>query len=240
MFMRVPCIALIVLLLSSCGEDPTGVTAGETMSVAEQTAIEAALGRVADALETDGRTAQDTLMADLTRVSARLVSLQGRQGTLSVTGPAVGGTASMHGVALLASAQNAPTGSPVQFLVAWEGLDATAFTVTRAVVVMATGTSPFSLPSVSTSNAARLIRFDGADATDFYYNVTGTLTASVDRFGGNCPGITNTGGNSCEIGQQTVGGSVTGSNDNGATTSAYGWADTVVPAFRLALASFTL
>ena len=238
--MRLAFVAVSLLVLVGCGDDPTGITAGETMSVAEQVAIEAALGRVADALEAVGETSQDTLMADLTRVSARLLSLQGRQGALSVSGAAVGGTVAMHGAALVASATSASDGSPVQFFIAWEGLNPTSFTVNHAIVAMGTGTSPFALPSASTSNAARLISFDGIEATTFYYNVSGTLTATGERFGGSCPGIANTGGNSCTTGRQTLSGAVTGSSDNGATSSPFTWTDAVVPAFRLTLASFTL
>ncbi|HVE79299.1 MAG TPA: hypothetical protein VNA89_10580 [Gemmatimonadaceae bacterium] len=236
--MRFPLRRLVpaaLLIAAACSDDgPTGVTAGTEMSVAEQVAIEAALAKVAAALEGVGRTGIDTVMADLTRVAARLVRLQGRQGAITLTGSAVGASATMQGVAMASRQEGLAGPSSAQLVVAWQGLDPVTFTVDRALVVLGGGDGPsWDLAATAATSAARLVEFDGATPTRFFYNASGSLTAGGDDFGGGCPGIDNTADARCETGRQTVAGSVTGSADGGTTLATWAWADAVLPSFRL-------
>ena len=67
----------IALAALACGEDdPTGVTAGERMTVQEQVAIGPALEKAALALDSTHRPA-DELLANWIRVGSALVSRQG-------------------------------------------------------------------------------------------------------------------------------------------------------------------
>jgi hypothetical protein len=226
---------LLAAAAVGCSDDaPTGITAGTEMTVAEQVAIEAALATVAQALEEVGRTASDTVMADLTRLAARLVRLQGRQGAVALTGSAVPGGAAMQGVALVAQGEGLAGVASGQLVVAWQGLDPVAFTVDRAVVVLGGGQgSPWSLAATAADNAGRLIEFDGGTATRFFYNAGGAFAVTDDAFRGDCPGLPNTDDASCETGRQTVEGDVAGSADGGATVSGWAWESAVLPAFRL-------
>src|SRR5688572_30473220 len=74
----------VILAGVSCGdEEPTGITAGERMTVDERVAIGPALEKAARALDNTRRPA-DTVLADWIRIGAGLVSRQGQHGRMSV------------------------------------------------------------------------------------------------------------------------------------------------------------
>jgi hypothetical protein len=204
------------------------------MSVGDQVAIEAALRRVADTLEMqEAATAQDTLIADLTRIAALVVQLQGKEATVSITVPDAGGPVEMKAVAFI-SAVEGGTEPPVHFLLAWEWLDNVAITLRRALVVMAEDpaeSGTFSLAAGSGTDGARFIDYAGATAR-VYANVDGTLTVASPIFPYGCTGLPPGGDFGCRAGGETVSGSITMSADAGATTTVVSWSPTALPAFR--------
>jgi hypothetical protein len=201
-------VALLVSLapLACGGDSPTAVTAGSQMSVGEQLAIEPALNRVADTLVRRGGTAGDTLALAYLQIAARLVRLQGQQGTLTATvsTPTAETSYAMHAVAL---SVHLGTAGYVPVLVAWQGLDVARNVVQRALVAVgspvagAAGASPVAPPSAD--RVLRLADFSGGVAT-LAQATAGTLTVADPRFRGDCPGLPNTPTASCTTGRERV------------------------------------
>ena len=227
-------LPIVLLLAAACGSDgPTSPVFGEQMSVGDQVAIEAALGRLADTLEARGETPQDTLLADLTRIAARVIQLQGVEGTITVTVPGAAGPVELKAVAGVSTVEEGSLPA-VHVLIAWEWLDNVAITLRRALVVMADDAAEvgtFSLAAASSTDAARYVDFVSGTA-DVYFNVAGTLTVSSPSFPGNCAGLPTGGDFGCRAGGETVAGSMTVSRDDGATTPSLSWPATVLPGFR--------
>jgi hypothetical protein len=229
----VPLVAAMVV--SSCGDDPTGIVAGTQMSVGDQVAIEAALVKVADSLRKVGKTAADTALADYTRIAARLLRLHGREGTLSVTAPGSSTALSMRGAISHVSvpASVAPGGKGhTQILVAWEGLDNVALTIRNALVLAITSTNATGVYTLanSTGEAVRFVHMSAP--FEFYSGTTGTVTIGAASFSGNCPGLVNTSAQSCSVGRETVAGSLTLARLGGGAGSVT-WSDATLPAFEL-------
>jgi hypothetical protein len=227
-------VPILVVTSVACGSDgPTAPTFGSMMSVGDQVAIEAALRSVADTLEVRGATAQDTLIADLTRIAAIVVQLQGREGTLLVTMPGANGPVSMKAVAFV-SAVEGGTVPPVHFLIAWEWLDNVAIRLRRALVVMAEDPAEagtFTLDPGSPTDGARFIDFVDETAR-LYVNTGGTFTVTSPTFSGSCIGLPPGGDFGCRAGGELVAGSVSVSGNGGATTGSVSWSSTALPAFR--------
>jgi hypothetical protein len=243
---RVPVVAVslsALLLTIACSDySPTGIVEGALMTVGEQVVIEAALDRVADTMQVRGRTAQDTLMANFTRIAARLVRLQGRQGEITVASPIAGAASIVMKAAAFIGIDASSAGSPnVHLLVAWSGLDDLHGTVQRALVVMADDPQregTFSVAATSTTDAARYVDFGTGGG--FYFNVSGTLSVATPQFSGGCAGLPDTQEYTCEVGRQSVGGTVTVSKDNGVTRPVMAITSAVLPAFRLTTKTLVL
>lgn len=229
--------ALAASLLAACGDDdPTSPIGGAEMSVGDQVAIEAALTKVADSLRAAGKTSTDTILADYVRIAARLLRLNGREGTLTVTPSGFAPSLDMRGaVANLVVPPSIAIGgrTNTQILVAWEGLDNIALTVRHALVVLVSGTSgtgTYTLPSGGSGEGARLLRMAGP--FELLGGNSGTLTVKSASFGGSCPGIRNTSAQSCAPGRETLAGSISVTRGSGPAT-VVSWSDATLPAFQL-------
>ena len=232
------------VLLAACGDGPTEITAGTRMSVADQVAIEASLATVADELERTGRTAADSLLADLTRIGARLVRLQGREGALALSGlPTPPASATMSAASIVVADESpgggggGGGGGVVHVLIAWEGLDHLMNTVERALVLVVPGSSApgggtFPLEPGSLGSAARIVDFSPGGEAGFARNGAGSLTVTSAAFRGSCPGLVNTRDARCEVGRQTVAGGFQATLE-GAPPAAVSWPGAELPAFRL-------
>jgi hypothetical protein len=225
---------LAFFLLAACGSDgPTAPAFGSRMSVGDQVAIEAALDKLADTLEARGETPQDTLLADLTRIAARVIQLQGVEGTITVTLPGSATPIEMKAVAGLSTVEDGSLPA-AHILVAWEWLDNVAITLRRGLVIVADDpaeTGTFQIPASSSTDAVRFVDFAGGTA-DLYFNVAGTITVSSPSFTSNCVGLPTGGDFGCRAGGETVGATTTVSRDDGATTRALSWPAAALPAFR--------
>ena len=230
---RLSCL-LGSLLLVACGsDDPTSPAFGDRMSVGDQVAIEAALIKLADTLEVLGRSGQDTLIADLTRIAAQVIQLQGVEGTITVTVPGSATPVELKAVAGLSTVEDGSLPA-VHVLVAWEWLDNVAITFRRALVVIADDpaeTGSFSLPAASSTDAARYVDFTSGGAV-LYTNIAGTLGVSAPTFANGCVGFPSDGDFGCRAGGETVTGTMTVSRDGGATTPSLSWPATILPGFR--------
>jgi hypothetical protein len=201
-------VALLVGLapLACGGDSPTSVSAGSRMSVAEQLAIEPALDAVADTLLRRGGTAGDTLASQYLRIAARLVHLQGQQGSLTATISSASAQTgyAMHGVALAAHLGGV---GYVHVLVAWQGLDVDRNTVQRALVLVGTpvadaaGSAPVAPPSGD--QVLRFVDFPSGAAV-LASASAGLITVADARFRGDCPGLVNTPTESCTTGRERV------------------------------------
>ncbi|GAC1514781.1 MAG: hypothetical protein NVS1B4_03300 [Gemmatimonadaceae bacterium] len=202
------------------------------MTVAEQVAIEAALAPWADTIKRRGGTGNDTLAANSLQIAARLVRLQGRQGTMTLTLPAVAGSPlTMNGVAVVAVSRTSPTPSYIHMLVGWDGLDPVALRVRHIVVVVvdaagqASGT--VTMPPSAVGSAARFLDVTVVPAA-IRPATSGTVTVSGAEYGGSCPGRPDTPAASCEIGRASLAASLaTAAGTLTAGSSA------PLPAFRL-------
>lgn len=221
-----------VLLLASCGDTATGPTAGAVMTVADQVAIEATLDRVADSLKARGATSEDSLLADFVRVGARLVRMQGRAAAVSVSLPS-GEAATMQAVAVRSVDRTVDPAVEARGVIAWEGLDASAFTVQRLVVAygLVGGDGAVAFRAGDPANAARLV--DLRSGTVLWYNTAGSLAFAAEGYGDSCPGITNTTDNVCATGRADATLALTLTRDAGATTAPVAWSATTLPAFEL-------
>lgn len=224
--------AALLLALAACSAQSTAPHFGTQLTVGDQVAIEAALDRMADTVYARSHTPQDSLLAELTRVTARLIAIDGYAGELEVS--AGGTTVPMRAVAVTYGEQGAGV---AHYIVAWAGLDDTAFTVQHVLLAGAgtaatTMTGTFDLQPASQTNAARWVDVAGG-ASDVWFHTGGTLTVSDASFGGGCLGIPNTADATCSTGREMVAGSIPASDDNGTTTKTFEWSATALPAFYL-------
>jgi hypothetical protein len=226
--------ALLVLgatfLGLACSEhDPTGITAGERMTVQEQVAIGSALEKAARALDSTHRPA-DELLADWIRIGSGLVSRQGQQGRLSVRVERRGTPITnldMRGIAVRVI-QGAVR---VHLVLVWEGLDVVQLRANRVLVLVLTsdveeGTSP---PG---SGEGRWIDFTtGAGFPDPYIARSISAQVSDGAFEGACPGVADTDQFTCTSGREAL--LVDSVVERGTEVIDVDWDAVVLPAFRI-------
>ena len=221
-----------ILIGGACGkDDPTGITAGERMTVEEQVAIGSALEKAARALDSTHRPA-DELLADWIRIGGGLVSRQGQQGRLSVRVQPRGGpvtTLDMRGVALRVNEAS----SRIHLLLALEGLDVAQLRAQRVLVLLFTGTvEEGGLPGTGGTLEGRWIDFSaGAAFPDPYLATTGTASVSGAAFSGACPGVADTDDFTCTTGRQAILADVTVARSTQIID--IDWDAVVLPAFRI-------
>ena len=226
-------LATVLSLLPACrASEVTGVLGGELMTVAEQVAIEAALAPWADTIKRRGATGNDTLAANSLLIGARLVRLQGRQGTLSLTLPGIAGSPlTMNAVAVVALSRTSTPPSYVHMLVAWDGLDPVALKVRHVVVVAIDGGSQsggtVAMPPSAIGSAVRFLDLTVVPVA-IRSGTSGTITVSGAEFGGSCPGRPDIPAASCEIGRESFSANIATA---GGTLVASSTA--LLPAFRL-------
>ena len=232
-----PLLLLLALLGAACGEDaPTGITAGERMTVAEQVAIGSALEKAARALDSTHRPA-DELLADWIRIGGGLVSRQGQQGTLAVRVQPRGGAVStldMRGITL-----RVEQGSMrIHLMLAWEGLDVVQLRAQHVLVLLFTGTlDEGALPGTAGTSDGRWLDFtSGASFPEPYLATSAAATVSGGAFGGGCPGVVNTEDFTCTTGREAVLADV--SAQRAAQIIDIDWDAVVLPAFRIVGAVF--
>lgn len=201
-------IALAAGILGCGSEDPTMPPFGSELSVAEQVAIQVAFEKVADSLDLKN-TPIDSVIADFTRVAARLVRLEGRYGTINVQLPGATAAVPLRAVAVTSSG----AGSEGQTLLAWENLDVASFTVQRALLIQSGGFAG------TTAAQMRYLDMTGTSGTQGYYAGGGTLTLSAASFTNNCTGLDNTDEESCRAGKVTVTGEGNVTKTGGATST---------------------
>ena len=222
----------IALAGSACGEDdPTGITAGERMTVEEQVAIGSALEKAARALDSTHRPA-DELLADWIRIGGGLVSRQGQHGRMTVRVQPRGGTATsldMRGVTL--RVEEGPV--RIHMVLAWEGLDVVQLRAQRVLVLLYTGTiGDGDLPGTGGSSEGRWIDFSaGAAFPEPYVATTATASVSASAFGGACPGVPDTEDFTCTTGRQAVLADAT--VERSTQVIDIDWDAVVLPAFRI-------
>lgn len=228
-----PLLLLAALVLATaCGEDdPTGITAGERMTVEEQVAIGSALEKAARALDSTHRPA-DELLADWVRIGGGLVARQGQQGRFTLRIQPRGGAAStldMRGITLRVNQGSAR----IHLLLAWEGLDVLQLRAQRVLVMLFTGTvDEGTLPGAGGTSDGRWIDFTGgAPFPDPYLATVGSATVSGGAFGGACPGVANTGDFTCTTGRQAVVADATVQRSTQIID--IDWDAVVLPAFRI-------
>jgi hypothetical protein len=221
-----------VLLCVGCGEeDPTGVTAGERMTVEEQVAVGPALEKAARALDSTRRPA-DELLANWIRIGGALVSRQGQHGRMMVRMQPSGGAAAsleMRGVTLRVD-QGA---LGIYLMLAWEGLDVVQLRAQRVLVLLFAGSvGEGDLPRSGGTGEARWIDFSmGAPFPDPYIATTTFASVSGGAFGGGCPGIPDTEDFTCTTGRQAVLAEAT--LERATQTIEIDWDAVVLPAFRI-------
>ena len=221
-----------LVLATACGEnDPTGITAGERMTVQEQVAIGSALEKAARALDSTHRPA-DQLLADWIRIGGGLVSRQGQHGRIAVRVQPVGGapsTLDMRGVTLRVDQGSAR----IHLMLAWEGLDVEQLRAQRVLVMRFTGTlEEGALPGTGGTSDGRWIDFTaGAAFPDPYVATAATATVSGGSFGGGCPGVPNTEDFTCATGREAVLADVT--VQRATQIIDIDWDAVVLPAFRI-------
>ena len=222
---------VVTVVLAACGDEPTKpLREGFYLSTAEQVAIQYALDRVGDSLDIRGGTRTDSVVADFADLAGLLIRSEGRAQAVEVTLPA-GGTTTMNGVVLWASGSFAGSAVESQFAVLWDGLDAEARTVRRALLLLGAGsaTGSYSLAPGSPSNAARLVEIAGGSTT-IWRNSGGSFAVSDPLFRGSCLGFSS-GAGDCTVGRETV--TVAASLTAGSTTGAATHGPRVLPAIHL-------
>ncbi len=225
--------ALTLLLLGvACGEDdPTGITAGERMTVEEQVAIGSALEKAARALDSTRRPA-DQLLADWIRIGGGLVSRQGQQGRMTVRVQPRGGSVAnldMRGMTLRVDEGPAR----IHLLLAWEGLDVVQLRAQRVLVLLFSGgVEDGDLPGTSGTSEGRWIDFStGAPVPDPYVATTATASVSGSAFGGACPGVADTDDFTCTTGRSAILADAT--VERSTQILDIDWDAVVLPAFRI-------
>ena len=222
----------VILAAVSCGDDePTGITAGERMTVEEQVAIGSALEKAARALDSTHRAA-DAVLADWIRIGAGLVSRQGQHGRMSVRVQPRGGAAStldMRGVSVRVNEGSAR----IHLVLAWEGLDVEQLRAQRVLMLLFSGTvEEGNLPGAGGTVEGRWIDFtSGAAFPDPYLTTTGTASVSGGAFAGGCPGVADTEQFTCTTGRQAVLGDVTVERSGQIIDIV--WDAVVLPSFRI-------
>ena len=201
-----PLLALtLVLLGAGCGDDdPTGITAGERMTVQEQVAIGSALEKAARALDSTHRPA-DELLADWIRIGGGLVSRQGQQGAVAVRVQAEGGgaaTLDMRAIALRVDQGPAR----IHLVLVWDGLDVVQLRAEHVLVLLFTGdTEEGDLPGAGGTADGRWIDFTtGAPFPDPYVATLAEARVSQSEFGGGCPDIPDAEDFTCTIGRYAI------------------------------------
>lgn len=217
-------LVLFAAALIGCGsEDPTRPPFGEALTVAEQVAVEAAFGKVADSLDKVFATPNDSIIADFTRIAARLVRLEGLYGTITVNLPGSAAPVQMRAVAGTSS----DPASSARFVLAWEDLDVATFQVKRALVMQSGG--------FESTLAAQLRYLDMTGSTPTFYSGGGILTFTAPSFTANCIGLKNTSSASCRAGKLTAAGQADVVPRSGGTTTSISWDPTVISAFEVIL-----
>jgi hypothetical protein len=172
------------------------------------------------------------VIADFARVLGRLVRLEGRVQTISVQLP--GGVSTTMQAAVMHSTGQF-VGAPVeaQFALAWDGLDVTALTVRRALLLQGAGASSgtYDMAAASTSNQARYVVLAPGAPAVIWHNTSGSFSVTSGQFKGDCSGITLGGGSSCQVGRETVAASV--GMANGVSAGQATFASQVLPAFQV-------
>jgi hypothetical protein len=191
------------------------------MSVAEQVALDVAFGRFADSLD-EMNTPDDSLIADFTRIGARLIRLQGRYGTISVQVPGSAEPVSMRAVAFTLSDPSASA----KLVLAWEGLDAATFAVERALVLQSGGLETFLAPQL------RFLDMTGGPTSGLYAG-GGSLTFTGMAFTNGCAGQANTSTVTCRAGKVTAAGSGEVSRPNDLVGVTVDWDAAPLAAFEL-------
>lgn len=231
--MRSQLLPLAVLVaLAACGTEPTTPHFGTQMTVGDQVAIEAALDRAADTVYARTGSSQDSLLSALTKIAARLIAIDGYEGDIVVN--AGGSSIPMHAVAVAYGQQGLGV---AHYIVAWSGLDDTAFTAQHVLLAgvgttATTMTGTFDLPAGSATDAARWVDLANG-ASDVFFHTGGTLTVASSTFGGGCIGLANTAQATCATGRESVAGNITASDDGGATSKTFSWDAATIPAFHL-------
>jgi hypothetical protein len=228
-----PLFALSILFVGiACGEDdPTGITAGERMTVEEQVAIGSALEKAARALDSTHRPA-DELLADWIRIGGGLVSRQGQQGRMTVRvqprGSAVANL-DMRGTTLRVN--QGPV--RIHLVLAWEGLDVVQLRAQRVLVLLFSGpVEDGDLPGASGSSEGRWIDYStGAAFPDPYVATTASASVSGSAFSGACPGVADTDDFTCTTGRQSIRADVT--LERSTQIIDIDWDAVVLPAFRI-------
>jgi hypothetical protein len=222
----------VILVGVSCSEgDPTGITAGERMTVEEQVAIGSALEKAARALDSTHRVA-DAVLADWIRIGAGLVSRQGQHGRMNVRVQPRGGTLStldMRGVTVRVNEGSAR----IHLVLAWERLDVEQLRAQRVLMLLFTGTiEEGDLPGAGGTAEGRWIDFtSGAQFPDPSLLTSSTASVSGGAFGGACPGVADTEDFTCTTGRQAVVADVT--VERSAQIIDIDWDAVVLPSFRI-------
>jgi len=220
-------LILLSLAALGCGaESPTRPPFGEELSVAEQVAVEAALLRVVDTLEKVRQTADDSLMADFTRIAARLVRLQGRYGTINVALPGSATRVTMRAIGGTGSDATISSAT-ISFVLAWQDLDVGAFTVKRALIIQEGG--------FASTVASQVRYFDMTTGTGpaVIYVGGGLLTLSAPSFTAACEGIGSTPDAICRAGKVTAAAQTDASLNGTGTPSSIDWAAAPIAGFEL-------
>ena len=221
-----------LLAVSGCSEEnPTGITAGERMTVQEQVAVGPALEKAARALDSTHRPA-DEVLANWIRVGGGLVSRQGQHGRVTVRVQPRGGAAvslDMRGM-ILRVEQGA---TRIHLVLAWEGLDVAQLSAQRVLVLLYTGTTgDGELPGSNGSSEGRWIDFStGAATPDPYIATTATASVSGSAFGGSCPGVADSDEFTCTTGRLAVLADATVARSTQIID--IDWDAVVLPAFRI-------
>jgi hypothetical protein len=221
-----------VLVGVACGEDdPTGITAGERMTIEEQLAIGPALEKAALALDSTRR-AEDTTLADLLRVGSGLLSRQGQHGRLSVRVQPRGGAVTTLDMRGAAARVNQGT-AHIHIIVAWEGLDVAQFRAQRVLLLVFSGTiEEGTLPGADGLLQGRWIDFtSGAPFPPPFVTTGGTGSVSGGAFGGSCPGVADTDEFTCTTGREAIVTDV--SVERAGQILDIDWDATVLPTFRI-------
>lgn len=217
-------IALSLVVLGCGAESPTKPPFGAELSVAEQVAIEAAFGKLADSLDMVRKTPDDSLIADFTRIAARLVRLEGRYGTIEVMLP--GSTSRVTMRAIAGTGKDATISSEtLSFAIAWQDLDVGNFTVKRALIVQQGG--------FASTLASQVRYFDMTTAMSNLYVGGGLLTLSAPSFTSPCQGLGSTAGASCKAGKVTTALTATAALNGTGTASSVDWTTTPVAGFEV-------
>jgi hypothetical protein len=222
----------LVLTGAACSEeDPTGITAGERMTVEEQVAIGPALEKAALALDSTRRV-EDTTLADLIRVGGVLISRQGQHAVLRVRVQPRGGAVTTFDMRGVAGRVNQGF-TRLHLILAWEGLDVVQLRAQRVLFLLFSGTTEEgTLPGADGVLQGRWIDFtSGVAFPPPYVTTSGSGSVGEGAFGGSCPGVTDTDEFSCMTGREAFVADVT--LERAGQVLDIDWDATVLPTFRI-------